>query len=251
MIHWNQQKNIGVDNQHNEVMPIIGHVLALRSALLNTFICFCIIFICCFFFAENIILFLLRPIKYIFSHQNFVYTSIAEPISTEFKIVSYVSLFLTYPILFFNLWNFAKPGLILHEKKIFKFIICSSFILFAMGAIFAWYIAIPKIILMLKSFGVAKHAVFLPSIALNIQFIISVILAFGISFQIPIIMIFLDKTGIIKISKQKKLWREYFLLITIISAIITPPDITSMLFMMLPMLVLYFGTILLYKIICK
>ena len=247
MTHWKRQENTGAN--HKNVMQLSEHVLELRSILLNTFVWFLVIAVFCSFYVNDIIHLLLKPITNLFRNRNVIYTSITEPLYAEFKVILYTSLFLVFPVLFVNLWRFIKHGLMEYEKSIIKSIVVCAFTLFVIGAVFAWYIVIPNITIMLKSTDIAKQAVFLPSIAANVQFVITTTLMFGVSFQIPVIMILLDKIHIVSIKRQIKLRREYALLVTIIAAVITPPDIMSMLFIMIPMLLLYFGTIAFYKII--
>jgi sec-independent protein translocase protein TatC len=221
---------------------LIEHILELRSVILSSASYIALGMLISFFFSKQIFDFLTEPLRAI-SQSKVVYTSITEPATTEFKIAFYVSLLLTSPLILKKMWWFVSPGLLHNEiatiKKYF-FITCS---LFVSGVVFAYYIVIPSTMNALMHWSFSKNSIFLPKMSENIVFVLIMMLAFGLSFQIPIIMIVLDKLKLISLEKQRKRWREYTACIVIVSAVITPPDVLSMLFLAVPLALLYYSTI--------
>jgi sec-independent protein translocase protein TatC len=221
---------------------LLEHILDLRNVLLNS--CFYILcgMLLCFVFSSTIFEILIKPLTDS-TNSKIIYTSITEPISVDLKIAFYSSLILSSPFIIKKFWWFIKPGLLLREKRVIKKYFLISSTLFVSGLVFSYYLIIPSIIKSLAQLSFAKNIVFYPKISENISFILMLLLSFGISFQLPIIMIILDKLKLIPMQKQKNIWREYITCVFIISAIITPPDILSMLFLAIPLVILYGITI--------
>ncbi|MDR2074780.1 MAG: twin-arginine translocase subunit TatC, partial [Holosporales bacterium] len=221
---------------------LVEHILELRSVILSSAIYIVLGMLVSFLFSKQIFDFLIEPLRAM-GQSKMIYTSIIEPATTEFRIAFYVSLLLTSPLILRKIWWFISPGLLHNEIVMIKkhfFIICA---LFVCGIVFAYYVVIPNTISVLMNWSFGKDSIFLPKMSENIMFILVMMLAFGISFQIPVIMVVLDKLNLIPFAKQRKWWREYTACIAIISAVITPPDIISMLFLAVPLILLYYVTI--------
>lgn len=227
--------------------PLIEHIIELRSVLLTCFVYIITGMVVSILFADYIFQFLMKPLTKCVKESSIVYTSITEPIATELRIAFYSSILLSFPFIVRKIWTFISIGLKSREILFAKKYGCIAILLFGIGIIFAYYIAIPTIVNGLSSWSVSKNAVFLPKMSDSISFVLLLMLAFGLSFQIPIVMLFLDKTGICTIAKQSKCWREYIAAVTIISAIIAPPDALSMIFMAGPLIILFIVTILLKR----
>lgn len=227
--------------------PLIEHIIELRSVLLACFAYIIMGMIISILFADYIFQFLMKPLIKYMKEGSVVYTSITEPIATELRIAFYSALVLSFPLIVRKVWLFVSAGLNPREILFVKKYGCITILLFCIGIIFAYYIAIPTIVNGLSSWSVSKNAIFLPKMSDNVSFVLFLMLAFGISFQIPIVMLFLDKTGICTIAKQSECWREYIAAVTIVSAIVAPPDALSMIFMAGPLIILFIITILLKR----
>lgn len=226
---------------------LLYHIIELRSVLLSCFLYIVFGMIGSMFFSDDIFHFLMRPLSRCFaSGQRIVYTSVAEPISTELKISFYSSLLFSFPFIIRKLWGFLSIGLKEKEVLFIKKYGYFSVFLFILGIVFAYCIAIPIIVEGLTSWSFSKNGMFLPKMSENVSFILILMLSFGISFQLPIVMFFLDRTNVFSMTKQRIFWREYIAIVIIISAIITPPDALSMVFMALPLIILYCVTILVF-----
>ena len=243
------QDDTGANN--DKLLPLKSHICELRRVIINIFIVFFIIALLCFFVIDRIFDFFVNPLQKILQIKNIVYTSIGEPIAVEFKLAMYTSLFFSMPIALFNIWRFVKPALRENEVTPIKNAFVLTFVLFVFGVTFAWFIVLPNLISNLQTWKLAQIATFLPKMSENLQFIFTILFIFGISFQIPMIMLLLDKMHLLPIQRQFSIWREYTFAITLFSAIITPPDISSMFLLMIPMLLLYFCTIFVVKLMKK
>jgi sec-independent protein translocase protein TatC len=126
--------------------------------------------------------------------------------------------------------------------------IFTALVLFAAGVVFAFYIVIPNIFAMFIASN-ADVAEFLPRIGENVSFIILLMFVFGLSFQIPLLVVVLDKLSIIKVGTIAKLWREVILAIVVLAAIVTPPDAFSMFFLAAPLIVLFIASIVVCKLV--
>jgi sec-independent protein translocase protein TatC len=169
--------------------------------------------------------------------------------TVELRVSFYTALLISVPFIMNRVWSFVKPGLKKKETIAVKRGAITSVILFITGAIFAYYIVVPNVIRILV--GMIKstpNIVFMPKVGENVSFVIIMLLSFGISFQLPIIMILCDKLKIISAKKQRKMWREYITCTVIVAALITPPDAISMLLLACPLIFLYFFTIFYFKI---
>lgn len=240
-----------MDN-NDKARPLIEHILEFRSVILQSFLCIIICMIISFIFIDHIFNFIIAPLKHILKNETkIVYTSIMEPITTEFRLSFYSAIIISFPLILRNIWKFIKTGLYENEKQSIKNGAIGSFTLFVIGLAFAYYIVMPSIFMAICNMaplgGVDSNVTtFLPKMSDNVSFIIMMMLSFGISFQIPLVMIFLNKLKILSFKKQQKIWREYTTCIVIISAIITPPDALSMIFLAVPLILLYFLTLFIF-----
>lgn len=228
--------------------PLIEHIIELRSVLLSCFFYLLVGMLVSLFFSDKIYEFLITPLTARFpQYTSIIYTSVTEPITTELRISFYSSIILTFPFILKKIWCFVKIGLTPNEIKIVSKYGVSAILLFILGLLFAYYIAIPTILEGLSKWSFSQNAKFLPKMSESLTFILILMISFGISFQIPIIMITLDRLRILPINKQRKYWREYIALVTIISAIVTPPDAISMILLSIPMVLLYLMTMIAMK----
>lgn len=233
-------------NDKDNPKTLMEHIIDLRSVIFHSFVFIIFCMILSGIFIDDITNFILSPIiKFIPKSTKVVYTSITEPFTTHMRITFYTSLFFSFPYIMFEIWKFIRPALTQKETYYIKYIMISSHILFILGSIFAFYIVVPNIISFLTSSSESGNNFmqFLPKMSENVSFILILILSFGLSFQIPIVMILLDRLHIVSIQIQKRVWREFVMCIVILSAIITPPDAFSMILLSVPLISLYFVSI--------
>lgn len=221
-------------NNNDRPKSLFEHIIDLREVFVKSAFAILIGMTLSYIFIDEIFKFLSHPLK----DQKLIYTSVSEIFSTHLRIAFYSALVICFPYIMWQIWRFIRPGLFENETKTAIRIMFISPILFAIGASFAFFIVVPNIF---EMFIMANQniAEFMPKTSENISFIILLMLSFGLSFQMPLVVFFLDRLNILKVQTLQKLWREVILAIVIISAIITPPDAFSMAFLAVPLIFLY------------
>ena len=237
-------------------MSLIDHITELRKRLLWSFLYILIVFVICFYFADNLFAFLANPLVQLMDTENgqgFIYTALQEAFFTELKISFFFALFFSFPLIAIQIWKFIAPGLYSNEKNAFlPFLFATPILFFAGGAIVYFFIAPVawKFFLSyqnLNSSGVpirleAKMGEYL---SLMMRFIF----AFGLAFQLPVVLTLLAKAGIVDYLILRK-FRKYAIVIAFLSAaFLTPPDPFSQISLALPIIILYEISIYLAKII--
>ncbi|MDR1034956.1 MAG: twin-arginine translocase subunit TatC [Holosporales bacterium] len=238
-------------NMNDRPKTLFEHIVELRSVIVNSSLAIIISMILCYLIIDSIFDFVAKPLTKVLESAGrsgeLVYTSIPEIFSTHLRIAFYSSLTICFPYIILQFWKFVRPALSVNENKIIIRIIFVISILFTAGAAFAYYIVIPNIFtIFIKQSSVP--AKFLPRIGENVSFIVLLMFVFGLSFQMPLLILAIDKLKILKISTITKLWREVILAIVILSAIVTPPDAFSMFFLAAPLVLLFIISILICRI---
>lgn len=240
-------------------MPLVAHLIELRRRLIYSLISFAIAFAVCYHFSDIIFAFLIKPLARIFEHhagRRLIYTGLAEAFVTYLKVAFFASTFLSFPVFISQIWLFVAPGLYHKEKKIvFPFLIATP-ILFVGGAAFAYYGIIPPAWTFFLSFENTGIDGSLPiqlegRVAEYLSIVMQLILAFGICFQLPVGLVLLARLGVLTSNHLKQSRKYSFLGILILSAILTPPDVLSMMGLALPLYTLYEISILLIKCVEK
>ena len=177
---------------------------------------------------------------------NIVFTQVQEPFFTAMKVAFFAGLILALPVIFWQFWLFVAPGLYENEKKyVIPFVISATF-MFICGAAFCYYVVVPLGFQFLINFG-GQLFTAMPSIGEYVGFFTKILIAFGISFELPVITFFLAKIGLIDDLILKKYFRYAIIIIFTFSAIVTPPDVLSQFLMAVPLLGLYGLSILIAK----
>jgi len=181
---------------------------------------------------------------------DFIFLGAIDAFVIKLKVVAFIGLFIALPIVLYQLWAFIVPGLTSRERKLAIPFVASSVILFALGAVIA-YVTLPRGLEFLLGFG-GQHIQAVLGAKEFIGFIMIMILAFGVSFEFPLLLIFLSGIGLVS-SRQMRSWRRYVVvIIAIVAAVITPSqDPYTMLAMMGPMVMLYEGAILVTRLMKK
>ena len=219
----------------DEKQPFIAHLKELRDRLVVSLAGLAVAFIVAYSVKEKIFHFLMQPfIKVMPAGSSFIFTSITEAFITYFKVSLVAALFLAAPVILYEVWMFVAPGLYEKEKKyIAPFIIFGSFF-FIGGALFCYYVTMPVVYHFFVSYA-GTMIIPMPSLKEYMNLTLKMLIIFGLIFQMPLVAFYLAKAGIIKYRGLAKKRRYAILGIAVLSAIITPPEVSSQLLMALPM----------------
>ena len=224
------------------------HIADLRKRLVISSITVVIMFFACFSFYEPILEWMMAPVKHALPvGTSMIAVEIQETFFTAMKVAFFAGFIISLPVIFWQLWLFLAPGLYDHEKKLVVPFVFFATLMFLLGASFAYYIVVPIGFDFLIAFGNSVVSV-LPSIGKYVGFFTKLMIGFGIAFELPVITFFLAKIGIVNDQMLKDFFRYAVVLIFIISAILTPPDVISQVLMAAPLLILYGVSIYIAKV---
>ncbi|AYJ80182.1 twin-arginine translocase subunit TatC [Aliarcobacter cryaerophilus ATCC 43158] len=224
------------------------HIADLRKRLVISSITIVVMFFACFSFYEPILEWMMAPVKHALPvGTSMIAVEIQETFFTAMKVAFFAGFILSLPVIFWQLWLFLAPGLYDHEKKLVIPFVFFATLMFLLGASFAYYIVVPIGFDFLIAFGNSVVNV-LPSIGKYVGFFTKLMMGFGIAFELPVITFFLAKIGIVNDQMLKDFFRYAVVLIFIISAILTPPDVISQVLMAAPLLILYGVSIYIAKV---
>jgi sec-independent protein translocase protein TatC len=165
-------------------------------------------------------------------------TSVISPFMVPLKVLMMCALMLALPVVLYQLWAFVAPGLYSHEKKLVMPLVVSSTVLFFVGVAFCYFFVFGRVFAFIQSFAPASITAS-PDIEAYLGFVLNMFLAFGMAFEVPVVVVVLARMGIFSIEKLKE-FRGYFVVLAfIIAAIVTPPDVVSQLALAIPMVALY------------
>ena len=224
------------------------HIADLRKRLTISTITVVVMFFACFSFYEPILEWMMAPVKHALPvGTSMIAVEIQETFFTAMKVAFFAGFIISLPVIFWQLWLFLAPGLYDHEKKLVVPFVFFATLMFLLGAAFAYYIVVPIGFDFLIAFGNSVVSV-LPSIGKYVGFFTKLLIGFGIAFELPVITFFLAKIGIVNDQMLKDFFRYAVVLIFIISAILTPPDVISQVLMAAPLLILYGVSIYIAKV---
>lgn len=218
---------------------ISSHLLELRSRLIRVIICLGILSIAGIPFASEIYSFVASPLLNILPEgSSMIATQVTSPFMAPIKLVLFVALLVTMPYLFYEVWMFMSPGLYKNEKTFIAPLMASTSILFAAGVAFAYFIVCP-IIFKFFIASAPNSIQVMTDISQYLDFVIKLVFAFGIAFEIPIATFLLIKSGIMKKDALVNSRPYLVILFFVMGMLLTPPDIFSQLFLAIPMWVLF------------
>ncbi|MCL5041845.1 MAG: twin-arginine translocase subunit TatC [Gammaproteobacteria bacterium] len=222
-----------------EDMPLVAHLTELRSRLLRIVLIWMVIFAGLFYFANDLYAFISEPLRvFLPEGTSMIATDVASPFLTPFKLALVSALFLAMPFILHQLWSFIAPGLYKHEKRIAVPLLASSIVLFYAGMAFAYFVVFPLIFGFFTSAAPAGVAV-MTDINKYLDFVLTLFLAFGFAFQIPVATVLLVLAGVVDVAKLRRI-RPYVLVGCFVTGmVLTPPDIISQTLLALPMWLLY------------
>ncbi len=238
----------------------IEHLTELRSRLLKSIIYLFAFFIVCYFFSENIYAFLVEPyaeaVKGDEVNRRLIFTALHETFITYLKVAFFTSMFITSPIILIQIWKFIAPGLYKNEKKALLPYLVATPTLFLLGGMLVYYLVMPLAIKFFLTFESTAQISGLPiqleaKVNEYLSLIMRLIFAFGISFQLPVLLSLLARVGFIDSEYLKKRRKYVIVIIFVVAAILTPPDPITQIGLGIPLLILYELSILSVKIIEK
>ena len=233
--------------------PLLDHLIELRGRLLRCVIALGIAFAVCLTFADDIFGFLVRPLTAAFpqGEGRLIYTKLYEAFFVELKVAMFAAFFVSFPIIANQLWAFVAPGLYMKEKRAFLPFLIATPVLFTSGAALAYYIVMPTAFRWFLTFegdkgGLKLEA--LPGTGDYLSLVMQFILAFGISFLLPVLLLLLNRAGIVSRAQLAGARRYVIVAIFAVAAIATPPDVVSQLMLAIPLLVLFESSLLIMRL---
>ncbi|WP_324806853.1 twin-arginine translocase subunit TatC [Sphingomonas sp. LY29] len=230
--------------------PLLDHLIELRRRLLWCVASLFVAFFACLYFARPIFSVLVQPLLAA-GQGKLVYIDIFEAFFVEVKVAFFAALMISFPVLATQIWRFVAPGLYKNEKRAFlPFLIMTPFF-FAAGASFAYFVAMPWALKFLLGFegnigGVNQEA--LPGVGNYLAFVTRFLFGFGVAFLLPILLMVLERAGVVTREQLAKSRRYAIVAAAGVSAVLTPPDVVSMLLMLIPLYSLYELSILAIRI---
>ncbi len=238
----------------------IEHLTELRSRLLKSIVYLFIFFVISYIFAENIYGFLVEPyadaVKDDNINRRLIYTALHETFITYLKVAFFSAIFITSPIILTQIWKFVAPGLYTNEKKALLPYLIATPTLFLLGGMLVYYLVMPLAIKFFLSFETSAQISNLPiqleaKVNEYLSLIMRLIFAFGISFQLPVLLTLLARVGFVNSTYLKKRRKYVVVIVFALAAILTPPDPITQIGLGIPLLILYELSILAVKFIEK
>jgi len=222
-------------------MPLLDHLIELRSRLLKSLLAIGVAFLLCLYFARAILTVLVHPLTEA-GLKKLIYTKPTEAFFVEMKVALFAAMMLAFPVIANQLWKFVAPGLYRKEQRALLPFLFATPILFATGACFAYFITIPTALHFLFGFqrdlgGVTQEA--LPATGEYISFIMQFLMAFGIAFLLPILLMLIERAGLVTREQLISARRYMIVGAFAIAAVFTPPDVLSQLLLAIPLVLLY------------
>ena len=238
----------------------IEHLTELRSRLIKSIVYLFIFFVISYIFAENIYAFLVEPYAEAVKDDNInrrlIYTALHETFVTYLKVAFFTAIFITSPIILIQIWKFVAPGLYTNEKKALLPYLIATPTLFLLGGMLVYYLVMPLAIKFFLSFETSAQISSLPiqleaKVNEYLSLIMRLIFAFGISFQLPVLLTLLARVGFVNSIYLKKRRKYVVVIVFALAAILTPPDPITQIGLGIPLLMLYELSILAVKFMEK
>jgi sec-independent protein translocase protein TatC len=221
------------------------HLIELRRRLIWCFLALGVAFAVCFYCADQIFAFLVQPLQEAFGGPGkgkLIYTKLYEAFFVQIKVAFFAAFFIAFPVIANQVWAFVAPGLYAKEKKAFLPFLVATPVLFIAGGALAYYVVMPAAFTFLLKYqgnigGIQREA--LPSVDDYLGLVMQFIFAFGVAFLLPILLMLLERAGLVTRIQLKRGRRYAILLAFVVAAFITPPDVWSQCMLAIPLVLLY------------
>jgi sec-independent protein translocase protein TatC len=229
------------DELQGSEQPFVTHLIELRDRLIRAVIaigvCFAVLAI--YPGPSGMYDLLAQPlVASLPKGATMIATNVISPFMVPIKVTMLAAFMLALPVVLYQVWAFVAPGLYLHEKKLVMPLIVSSTALFYIGVAFCYFFVFQKVFTFIQQFA-PKSITAAPDIESYLGFVLNMFLAFGASFEVPVVVVILARMGIVSVAKLKD-FRGYFIVVAfVIAAVVTPPDVVSQLALAIPMCLLY------------
>jgi sec-independent protein translocase protein TatC len=224
------------------------HIADLRKRLMIISATLIVAFFACFFVYDPILTWMKTPVEAVLPEgSKMVAIEVQETFFTALKVAFFAAFIVSLPVIFWQLWLFLSPGLYANEKKVIVPFVLSATLMFLLGAVFAYYVVVPFGFEFLVAFGSEVVAV-MPSIGKYVSFFTKIVIGFGIAFELPVLTFFLAVVGVVNDQMLKDFFKYAVVLIFVLAALLTPPDVVTQFLMAGPLIILYGVSIYIAKI---
>lgn len=231
-----QAPDLGLESETS----FLSHLVELRARVVRAGVAVLIVFFGLVYWAPEIFRLLARPLMANLPRGGkMIFTDITGSFFVPMKVTMLVALVIALPIVLYQIWAFVAPGLYQHERKLVMPLVGSSYLLFLSGMSFAYFLVFPTIFRVMARYNAPLGAQMSTDVDKYLSFVLNMFLAFGITFEVPVVVVLLVRAGILDIGKLKE-FRPYVIVgAFVVSAVITPPDVLSQLLLAIPLVLLY------------
>ena len=241
-------------------MPLLDHLIELRTRLLRASIVFIVAFFACYYFASDLYDFLVQPLADVFEKRGesrrLIFTALHEAFFTYLKVSFFAAFFISFPYIAGQIWMFIAPGLYRHEKRAFLPFLVATPVLFFAGGALVYYLVFPMawdFFLSFETVGGAGHVPIQLEAKVNeyLSLVMQLIFAFGLCFELPVLLTLLARVGMLSSRGLKEKRRYAIVMAFVAAAILTPPDPISQVGLAIPIMILYEISILSVRMVEK